>query len=308
MHRNVIPLDSAVRIERVPIFNEHADITCLHGLFQRNGLRPLRRAIRFLGRGPLAVLDWSRFSICILELHALGLASLPIHTEGLHITRRTKVELDPSRAGSSLGRPPRFAGRSIPIDRLLARKISVLVARSGDFGLARDVGLGGLLLRSRARGLSRDIPNLELGHGHAIRTVHTRNLELDELGIDGSIELEASDGPRAALPLLDRRAPVLLVLARIQFEIGAAVGRIFPSDLEVIDLLDLLQVHDCGMGVGRGGLGHPTTGLRLVTIDQLFSAPFVLSCHLNRFIEGQIDLVGVRRLGRQGNRRGTQQQ
>lgn len=62
------------------------------------------------------------------------------------------------------------------------------------------------------------------------------------------------------------------------------------------------------MGVGRGGLGHPTTGLRLVTIDQLFSAPFVLSCHLNRFIEGQIDLVGVRCLSRQGDRRGAQQQ
>ncbi|VWM10553.1 Uncharacterised protein [Collinsella intestinalis] len=240
MHRNVIPLDSAVRIERVPILNEHADIARLHGLFQRNGLRLLRRAPRFLGRGPLAVLDWSGFSVCILELHALGLASLPIHTEGLHITRRTEIELDPSRAGSSLGRPPRFAGRSIPIDRLLARKVSVLVARSGDFGLARDVGLGSLLLRRRARSLSRDIPNLKLGHGHAIRTVHTRNLELDELGIDGSIELEASDGPLAALPLLDRCAPVILVLARIQLEIGAAVGLIFPSDLEEIDLLDLL--------------------------------------------------------------------
>ena len=150
--------------------------------------------------------------------------------------------------------------------------------------------------------------HLHLGARHA-RIAH--DLGHDELhvpALDLTIELDSRHGSCIPLDNLHRVTPGLGVVGHVNLKSLGAIALVFPSQLHIGDLLLGAEVNVRPL---RGScLSTPASLVGvLVPVGQFagrLTAVFGACRH--RFLEGQIDLVGVRRLGRQGDRRGAQQQ
>ena len=245
-----------------------------------------------------------------LERLRIVLGVLPHSLNMLDGLSRTKVDHKPLRivlGGLGFGHPAILRDiLLLAVDSTGAIQVVMVPTRLGLHTERHVHGISGRLVGVLPLGLLG--VHLHLGTRHA-RIAH--DLGHDELhvpALDLTIELDSRHGSCISLDNLHRVTPGLGVVGHVELKSLGAITLVFPSQLHVGDLLLGAEVNVRPLR-GRGlGTPAPLLGV-LVPIGQFAGRlAAVFGTCLHCFIEGQIDLVGVRRLGRQGDRRGAQQQ
>ena len=218
---------------------------------------------------------------------------------------RTKVDHEPLRIllrGLGLGHPSILLGvLLLAVDGTGAIQVVIILACLGLHTERHIHGISGRLV-----GLLG--VHLHLGTRHARITHDLGHDELHVSALDLTIELDSRHGSCIPLDNLHRVTPGLGVVGHVNLKSLGAIALVFPSQLYIGDLLLGAEVNVRPL---RGScLSTPASLVGvLVPVGQFagrLTAVFGACRH--RFLKGQIDLVGVRRLGRQGDRRGAQQQ
>ena len=245
-----------------------------------------------------------------LERLRIVLGVLPHSLNMLDGLSRTKVDHKPLRivlGGLGFGHPAILRDiLLLAVDSTGAIQVVMVPTRLGLHTERHVHGISGRLVGVLSLGLLG--VHLHLGTRHA-RIAH--DLGHDELhvpALDLTIELDSRHGSCISLDNLHRVTPGLGVVGHVNLKSLGAIALVFPSQLHIGDLLLGAEVNVRPL---RGScLSTPASLVGvLVPVGQFagrLTAVFGACRH--RFLKGQINLVGMRRLGGQGDRRGAQQQ
>ena len=245
-----------------------------------------------------------------LKRRGVVLGILPHSLNMLDGLSRTKVDHKPLRivlGGLGLGHPAILLDvLLLAVDGAGAIQVVIILACLGLHTERHVHGIGGRLVGVLPLGLLG--VHLHLGTRHARITHDLGHDELHVPALDLTIELDSRHGSCISLDNLHRVTPGLGVVGHVNLKSLGAIALVFPSQLHVGDLLLGAEVNVRPL---RGsGLGTPASLLGVLVPIGQFAGRLAAVCGacLHRFIEGQIDLIGVRCLSRQGDRRGAQQQ